>query len=104
MAASDSRTTPGRVQRKKARQTKVSDDERCITGDGKKVHARGLCGGCYYQASARVNAGETTWKELEAAGLAKPSAGRVSGTEFAKKFARLKGNGKPRGDRHGHQR
>ena len=87
MAASDSRTTPGRVQRKKARRPKpVAIDDQCIAGDGKRVHARGLCTGCYQEAKTRVNAGEVTWDKLESLGLAKPSAGRGSSTAFAKKF------------------
>lgn len=50
--------------------------------DGEVVHSpsrlvRGLCPRCYSLLKSRVDAGETTWKELEAKGLA--VSGRKTG-------------------------
>lgn len=85
MAASDLKT-PSRVGKRKARQ---APGKKCLAGDGKKAHARGLCDGCYREAAKRVKAGEITWEELERRGLA-ASRGNGSKTAIAKKIASLK--------------
>ena len=41
-------------------------------------YARGLCQRCYKAAKQRVDAGETTWDQLEAAGRAMPPARKES--------------------------
>ncbi len=43
----------------------------CPEGSKRFSRVRGLCHGCYQTALARVNAGETTWAALAAAGMAR---------------------------------
>lgn len=89
MAASDLRT-PSRVTKRKAR---IPASKKCLAGDGKLVHARGLCGNCYREVMVRVSAKEITWEELEKQGLAKPKFGRAGASAIAKKIASLKKRG-----------
>lgn len=87
MAASETKT-PARARKRKGQRAAPA---KCLAGDGKRAHARGLCNACYVEAKRRVESGETTWEELEKAGLARPTSGnRSSKTAIAKKIASLK--------------
>lgn len=49
------------------------DDAVCmIAGCDRPVRSRGCCNPCYITLYKRVEAGETTWEELEQAGLVLP--------------------------------
>jgi hypothetical protein len=55
----------------------VADPISCLTPNcGRIATQRGLCETCYARLKARVRAGQTTWADLEARGLALPARGR----------------------------
>jgi len=44
----------------------------CLEYKGRFAYARGLCIRCYHRLATHVRVGKTTWRELEAAGRARP--------------------------------
>lgn len=61
------------AQRKKEKETEVARRKKpkCLApGCQREAKVRGLCTSCYVTATCKINAGETTWEQLMAAGLA----------------------------------
>jgi hypothetical protein len=51
----------------------------CLTCRERLAHARGACGRCHSRHKKAVARGQTTWADLEAAGLVRPAAPAGSG-------------------------
>ena len=58
--------------------------QRKCLGCSQPAHRRGLCHKCYTELWRQVRRGETTWDEIEAAGLGLPQKrGPVAGSKYA---------------------
>ncbi len=52
------------------------ENYRCLTCDQRIAYRRGCCGSCYRKHRAEIARGDTSWPELEEAGLSRPKQSR----------------------------